>query len=173
MEQIIDTMGTIKANAHRITDIVGVIDGIAFQTNLLALNAAVEAVRAGEQGRGFAVVAGEVRALAHRSAEAAKEIKALIDASASNIKAGSRTVNDAGLTIGEIVCQTRRVSDLIDEISKATNEQSEEITQIGKAVTDMDTISRQNAQEMTQSAAASARLQRQAQQLVEAIGVFR
>ena len=173
MDQIVATMGTITTNARRIADIVSVIDGIAFQTNLLALNAAVEAARAGEQGRGFAVVAGEVRALAQRSAEAAREIKALIQASTSDIDAGARLVNDAGLTMEEIVSQAQRVSDFIAEISKATREQSEEITEVGKAVAGMDLLTQQNAELVARGATASASLQRQARQLVEAISVFR
>jgi len=173
MDQIVATMDSITANSRRIADIVGVIDSIAFQTNLLALNAAVEAARAGEHGRGFAVVAGEVRALAQRSADAAKEIKALIQASTANIEAGSLVVTDAGRNIGDIVSQARSVADFIAEISKATREQSEEITQVGKSVADMDYLTQQNAQLVTQGAQASSSMQWQVKNLVEAIGVFR
>ncbi|WP_230957842.1 methyl-accepting chemotaxis protein, partial [Comamonas testosteroni] len=173
MDQIVSTMESITANSRRIADIVGVIDSIAFQTNLLALNAAVEAARAGEHGRGFAVVAGEVRALAQRSADAAKEIKALIQASTATIEAGSLVVSDAGSNIGEIVSQARSVADFIAEISKATREQSEEISQVGKSVADMDYLTQQNAQLVTQGAQASSSMQWQVKNLVEAIGVFR
>ena len=173
MDQIFSTMESITANSRRIADIVGVIDSIAFQTNLLALNAAVEAARAGEHGRGFAVVAGEVRALAQRSADAAKEIKALIQASTATIEAGSLVVSDAGSNIGDIVSQARSVADFIAEISKATREQSEEISQVGKSVADMDYLTQQNAQLVTQGAQASSSMQWQVKNLVEAIGVFR
>lgn len=173
MDQIVSTMESITANSRRIADIVGVIDSIAFQTNLLALNAAVEAARAGEHGRGFAVVAGEVRALAQRSADAAKEIKTLIQASTATIESGSLVVNDAGSNIGEIVSQARSVADFIAEISKATREQSEEISQVGKSVADMDYLTQQNAQLVTHGAQASSSMQWQVKNLVEAIGVFR
>ncbi|ACY33810.1 methyl-accepting chemotaxis sensory transducer [Comamonas thiooxydans] len=173
MDQIVSTMESITANSRRIADIVGVIDSMPFQTNLLALNAAVEAARAGEHGRGFAVVAGEVRALAQRSADAAKEIKALIQASTATIEAGSLVVSDAGSNIGDIVSQARSVADFIAEISKATREQSEEISQVGKSVADMDYLTQQNAQLVTQGAQASSSMQWQVKNLVEAIGVFR
>jgi aerotaxis receptor len=166
-------MEDINSSSRKIADIIGVIDGIAFQTNILALNAAVEAARAGEQGRGFAVVAGEVRSLAQRSAEAAREIKNLISASAEKVEAGSRIVNDAGRTMEDIVAQVSRVSDLIAEISAATQEQSAGIGQVGQAVMHLDQITQQNAALVEQGAAASTSLQQQAEQLVEAVSVFR
>jgi aerotaxis receptor len=173
VSQIVDTMGEITNSSRRIADIISVIDGIAFQTNILALNAAVEAARAGEQGRGFAVVAGEVRSLAQRSAEAAKEIKSLIGASVEKVDAGHKLVNDAGRTMEDIVNQVKRVSGLIAEISSATDEQSAGINQVGDAVAHMDQITQQNAALVEQSAAASSSLRDQAQQLVKALGVFR
>jgi aerotaxis receptor len=150
-----------------------VIDGIAFQTNILALNAAVEAARAGDQGRGFAVVAGEVRALAQRSANAAKEIKNLIGASVEKVESGSRLVDDAGKTMDDIVAQVKRVSDLIAEISSATEEQSSGVAQVDQAVGDLDHITQQNAALVEQSTAASESLKQQATRLVEAVSVFR
>lgn len=173
MASAVQSVQAIQQGARRMTEIIGVIDSIAFQTNLLALNAAVEAARAGEHGRGFAVVAGEVRALAQRSADAAKEIKALIQASTATIEAGSLVVSDAGSNIGDIVSQARSVADFIAEISKATREQSEEISQVGKSVADMDYLTQQNAQLVTQGAQASSSMQWQVKNLVEAIGVFR
>ncbi len=171
--QVVSTMEAITQSSRKIADIISVIDGIAFQTNILALNAAVEAARAGEQGRGFAVVAGEVRTLAQRSAEAAKEIKGLIGASVEKVDAGSKLVNDAGRTMDDIVSQVKRVSGLIAEISAATNEQSAGINQVGDAVAHMDQITQQNAALVEQSAAASTSLKDQATRLVEALGVFR
>jgi aerotaxis receptor len=173
VSEVVSTMEDINSSSRKIADIIGVIDGIAFQTNILALNAAVEAARAGEQGRGFAVVAGEVRSLAQRSAEAAREIKNLISASAEKVEAGSRIVNDAGRTMEDIVAQVSRVSDLIAEISAATQEQSAGIGQVGQAVMHLDQITQQNAALVEQGAAASTSLQQQAEQLVEAVSVFR
>ena len=171
--QVVNTMGRITESSRRISDIIGVIDGIAFQTNILALNAAVEAARAGEQGRGFAVVAGEVRSLAQRSAEAAREIKQLIGASVTTVEAGTVLVDDAGKTMEEIVQQVRRVSDLISEISAATIEQSGGIQQVSQAVGHLDQVTQQNSALVEQGAAASQSLQQQTQRLVEAVSVFR
>jgi aerotaxis receptor len=171
--QVVSTMSDITTSSKKIADIIGVIDGIAFQTNILALNAAVEAARAGEQGRGFAVVAGEVRSLAGRSAEAAREIKALIGASVGKVEQGAQLVDDAGRTMDEIVAQVRQVSGLIAEISAATIEQSSGITQVSQAVVHLDQITQQNAALVEQSAAASRSLQQQAERLVEALSVLR
>jgi len=171
--RVVSTMEEITASSRKIADIIGVIDGIAFQTNILALNAAVEAARAGEQGRGFAVVAGEVRNLAQRSAEAAKEIKALIGASVDRVEAGSRLVGDAGTTMEDIVTQVRKVSDLIGEISAATVEQTTGIGQVSGAVTQLDQVTQQNAALVEESAAAADSLSRQAARLVEAVKVFK
>ena len=171
--QVISRMGDISASSRRIADIIGTIDGIAFQTNILALNAAVEAARAGEQGRGFAVVAGEVRNLAQRSAEAAKEIKTLIGASVEQVEAGSRMVDDAGKTMAEIQTKVQRVSDLIGEISGSVREQSTGIAQVGQAVSHLDQVTQQNAALVEQSTAASYSLRQQAASLVDAVGVFR
>jgi len=173
VSQVINTMNEITDSSTRIADIISVIDGIAFQTNILALNAAVEAARAGEQGRGFAVVAGEVRALAQRSANAAKEIKDLIGASVEKVEVGSKIVDDAGKTMDDIVSQVKRVSDLIAEIRSATEEQSSGVTQVDRAVSDLDTITQQNAALVEQSTAASESLKMQADRLVEAVSVFR
>ncbi len=160
--QVVATMDEINAASRKIGDIIGVIDGIAFQTNILAMNAAVEAARAGEQGRGFAVVAGEVRSLAQRSAEAAKEIKTLISASVEKVGSGSRQVQDAGATMGEIVASVKRVNDIISEINTASAEQSQGIGQVNTAVTQLDQMTQQNAALVEQSAAAAESLKGQA-----------
>jgi methyl-accepting chemotaxis protein len=169
---VVATMEEIRASSHRIADIIGVIDGIAFQTNLLALNAAVEAARAGEQGRGFAVVAAEVRTLAQRSAGAAREIKDLIGRSVEQVQAGGALVSRAGEAIGDIVQQVRRVDDLVAEISEASSEQSEGIAQIGNAVAQLDQVTQQNAALVEESAAAAASLKHQAADLAHAVSVF-
>jgi aerotaxis receptor len=169
---VISTMELISDASRRIADIIGVIDGIAFQTNILALNAAVEAARAGEQGRGFAVVAAEVRSLAGRSAEAAKEIKALIADSVSKVDTGSHLVGQAGQTINEVVGQVRRVNDLIAEITAASKEQAIGISQVGQAVSQLDEMTQQNAAMVEQSSAAAGSMREQAQRLMEAIRVF-
>ncbi|HVL43734.1 MAG TPA: methyl-accepting chemotaxis protein, partial [Acidovorax sp.] len=153
--------------------IISVIDGIAFQTNILALNAAVEAARAGEQGRGFAVVAGEVRSLAGRSAEAAKEIKGLIGTSVERVERGTALVDKAGATMTEVVGAIRRVTDIMGEISAASSEQSQGVSQVGEAITQMDQATQQNAALVEQSAAAADSLKTQAGQLVDAVAVFR
>jgi methyl-accepting chemotaxis protein len=171
--QVVDTMKDINDSSRRIGDIIGVIDGIAFQTNILALNAAVEAARAGEQGRGFAVVAAEVRNLAQRSAEAAREIKQLIGASVGRVEAGTALVDRAGETMTEVVSAIRRVTDLMGEISAASAEQSAGVSQVGEAVSQMDQVTQQNAALVEQSAAAAESLKQQAQQLVQAVAVFR
>jgi methyl-accepting chemotaxis protein len=171
--RVVATMDEIASASRRIGDIIGVIDGIAFQTNILALNAAVEAARAGEQGRGFAVVAGEVRSLAQRSAEAAKEIKSLIGASVEKVDLGSRQVADAGASMDEIVAQVQRVGQLIGEISGATEQQSTGIGQVGDAVSQLDHVTQQNAALVEESAAAAESLSRQAAQLAEVVSVFK
>ncbi|MDA8455716.1 methyl-accepting chemotaxis protein [Acidovorax sp. GBBC 3334] len=173
MGQVVSTMQDISGSSSKIADIIGVIDGIAFQTNILALNAAVEAARAGEQGRGFAVVASEVRALAGRSAEAAKEIKNLIGQSVEKVGAGTRLVDEAGTTMADIVQQVQRVSDLIAEIDAATREQSEGIGQVNSAVSQLDQATQQNAALVEEAAAAAGSLQQQAVRLTETVGVFR
>ena len=170
---VVGTMRGIADSSNRIADIVGVIDGIAFQTNILALNAAVEAARAGEQGKGFAVVASEVRALAQRSAAAAKEIKGLIDDSVQKVSVGSDQVEAAGATMQEIVTSVRRVTDIINEISSASEEQSQGIQQVNQAVSQMDGVTQQNAALVEQAAASAASLETQAQRLREAVAVFK
>jgi methyl-accepting chemotaxis protein len=170
---VVQTMRGINDSSRKIADIIGTIDGIAFQTNILALNAAVEAARAGEQGRGFAVVAGEVRSLAQRSAEAAKEIKTLINASVERVEQGSALVDRAGQTMDEIVQAIQRVTDIVGEISTASGEQSNGVAQVGQAVADMDRATQQNAALVEESAAAAESLRQQAQQLVQAVAVFR
>ena len=171
--QVVSTMQDISDSSRKIGDIIGVIDGIAFQTNILALNAAVEAARAGEQGRGFAVVASEVRSLAQRSAEAAKEIKTLIGHSVEQVEHGTVLVGQAGKTMGEIVGSIQRVSDMVAEITSASAEQSSGIAQVGDAVGQMDRVTQQNAALVEQSAAAAESLRGQAQQLVQAVAVFK
>ena len=173
VSQVVTTMDDIAQSSRKISDIIGVIDGIAFQTNILALNASVEAARASEQGRGFAVVAGEVRNLAQRSAEAAKEIKNLIGASVNKIEAGTRLVSDAGSTMEDIVRQVHHVSDLISEISASTHEQTTGIGQVSTAVMELDQSTQQNAALVEQSAAASASLQQQATRLTDVVKTFR
>ena len=173
VEQVVQTMGQIQSASHRIADITGVIDGIAFQTNILALNAAVEAARAGEQGRGFAVVAAEVRTLAQRSAEAAKEIKALIGASVDQVESGSRQVREAGHTMGELVNSVKQVSHILGEISHASQEQSQGIGQVNSAVTELDHMTQQNAALVEQSAAAAESLKSQAGRLTTVVAHFK
>ncbi|MES2880021.1 MAG: methyl-accepting chemotaxis protein, partial [Pseudomonadota bacterium] len=163
----------INDSSKRIFDIISVIDGIAFQTNILALNAAVEAARAGEQGRGFAVVASEVRSLAGRSAEAAKEIKNLIGASVERVEQGTALVDQAGVTMTEVVSSIRRVTDIMGEISAASTEQSLGVAQVGEAVTQMDQSTQQNAALVEQMAAAASSLKSQANELVQTVAVFK
>jgi len=171
--EVVGTMAGISGSSRKISEIVSVIDGIAFQTNILALNAAVEAARAGEQGKGFAVVAGEVRSLAQRSAQAAKEIKLLIEDSVSKVDAGSQLVERAGSTMQEIVASVRRVTDIMGEISAASEEQASGIEQVNRAVVQMDEVTQQNAALVEEAAAAAASLKDQAQQLAQAMAVFR
>lgn len=173
VEQVVQTMHGISASSQKVADITSVIDSIAFQTNILALNASVEAARAGEQGRGFAVVAGEVRNLASRSADAAKEIKTLIDDSVSQITQGSSLVEQAGSTMSEVVTAVRRVTDIMDEISAASQEQSDGIEQVSQAVGQMDQVTQQNAALVQQATAAAASLEEQASRLEEAVAVFK
>ena len=171
--QVVGTMKSINDSSKKIADIISVIDGIAFQTNILALNAAVEAARAGEQGRGFAVVAGEVRNLAQRSAEAAKEIKSLITTSVERVEQGTAQADQAGSTMTEVVSSIKRVTDIMGEISAASSEQSAGVAQVGQAVSLMDQVTQQNAALVEESAAAAESLKSQAQQLVQAVAVFK
>ena len=173
VEQMVQTMGSINESSRKIVDIIGVIDGIAFQTNILALNAAVEAARAGEQGRGFAVVASEVRNLAQRSAAAAKEIKALIGDSVSRVEAGSRLAGQAGQTMEEVVSSVQRVTAIIGEISVASGEQRDGIEQVSIAISQMDSVTQQNAALVEEAAAAAEALAQQAVSLSEAVSIFK
>ena len=170
--QVVETMRDINASSRKISDIISVIEGIAFQTNILALNAAVEAARAGEQGRGFAVVASEVRSLAGRSADAAKEIKGLINASVERVEHGTALVDQAGTTMTEVVSSIKRVTDIMGEISSASNEQALGVAQVGEAVTQMDQATQQNAALVEEMAAAASSLKSQAQELVQTVAVF-
>ncbi|MBS7777975.1 HAMP domain-containing protein [Acidovorax sp. CCYZU-2555] len=173
VEQVVETMRGISDSSKRIAEIITVIDGIAFQTNILALNAAVEAARAGEQGRGFAVVASEVRSLAGRSAEAAKEIKQLIEESVQRVAAGSQLADRAGSTMGDVVGSIRRVTDIVGEISAASSEQSAGVGQVGEAVTNIDHATQQNAALVEQMSAAASSLKAQAQDLVRSVSIFK
>ena len=173
VSEVVATMGSINESSRKIVDIISVIDGIAFQTNILALNAAVEAARAGEQGRGFAVVASEVRNLAQRSAAAAKEIKTLIGDSVDKVDTGSRLVDEAGKTMTEVVASIARVTGIMNEITVASDEQRDGIEQVNQAVTQMDTVTQQNAALVEQAAAAAASMQEQSARLSEVVGVFK
>ena len=173
VSEVVATMGSINESSRKIVDIISVIDGIAFQTNIRALNAAVEAARAGEQGRGFAVVASEVRNLAQRSAAAAKEIKTLIGDSVDKVDTGSRLVDEAGKTMTEVVASIARVTGIMNEITVASDEQRDGIEQVNQAVTQMDTVTQQNAALVEQAAAAAASMQEQSARLSEVVGVFK
>ena len=173
INQVIVTMESINESSRKIVDIISVIDGIAFQTNILALNAAVEAARAGEQGRGFAVVAGEVRNLAQRSAAAAKEIKVLIDDSVEKVDGGSKLVDQAGQTMGEISASIKRVTDIMSEITAASMEQSAGIEQVNQAITQMDEVTQQNAALVEEAAAAAEAMEKQAHNLAVSVGAFK
>lgn len=173
VEQVITTMQGISGSSQKVADIISVIDSIAFQTNILALNASVEAARAGEQGRGFAVVASEVRNLASRSAEAAKEIKALIDASSTQVNEGSALVERAGATMREVVSSVRRVTDIMDEISAASQEQSSGIEQVNQAVAQMDEVTQQNAALVQEASSVASSLEEQAARLESVVSAFR
>ena len=171
--EVVHTMAAIDISAHKIVDIIAVIDGIAFQTNILALNAAVEAARAGEQGRGFAVVASEVRTLAQRSAAAAKEIKELIGDSVDKVQAGNRLVEQAGATMEEVVASVKRVTSIMSEIMQAGQEQTAGIEQINNAVTQMDDVTQQNAALVEEAAAAAQAMQEQVNSLNDVVSTFR
>jgi len=173
MREVVTTMDAIRGSSSRISDIIGAIDGIAFQTNILALNAAVEAARAGEQGRGFAVVASEVRVLAQRSAEAARQIKKLIDESVAQVEAGTGIVQRAGSTIEEIVASSRRVDELLAQIANGAGEQGSGITRVGRAIDELEHMTQQNAALVEETAAASAAMNDQAHGLVQQVSHFR
>ena len=173
VSRVVETMNGIQQSSRKITDIIGVIDGIAFQTNILALNAAVEAARAGEQGRGFAVVASEVRSLAQRSAEAAKEIKQLITSSVEQVESGSALVDSTGSTIGQVVDQVRRVTELVGQITTSSSEQNHGIAQINTTISLLDQATQQNAALVEETAAAAESLARQSDQLAQAVALFR
>jgi len=173
VSEVVNTMTEISASSSKISEIVTVIDGIAFQTNILALNAAVEAARAGEQGKGFAVVAGEVRSLAQKSGQAAREIKTLIEDSVTRVETGTRQVERAGLTMREIVDSVQRVTDIMGEISAASQEQASGIDQVNNAVSQMDEVTQQNAALVEQAAAAATSLQEQSRHLVQAVATFK
>jgi methyl-accepting chemotaxis protein len=172
VSQVVHTMGAINQSAQKIVEIIGVIDGIAFQTNILALNAAVEAARAGEQGRGFAVVATEVRNLAQRSAAAAKEIKALISDSVEKVDSGNKLVEEAGATMHDVVDSIKRVTDIMSEIVAASVEQASGIDQVNQAITQMDTVTQQNASLVEEAAAAAQSMTEQADHLAQVVSVF-
>jgi methyl-accepting chemotaxis protein len=172
VNQVVSTMQQIDASSKKIGDIISVIDGIAFQTNILALNAAVEAARAGEQGRGFAVVASEVRSLAQRSAEAAREIKVLINTSVEKVESGTRLVTDAGATMQEIVLSVQKVADVMGEITSAAAEQSAGILGVNRSIANLDQMTQQNAALVEQSAAAAESLRDEAQRVKQAVDVF-
>jgi methyl-accepting chemotaxis protein len=173
VSDVVGTMGSIKASSHKIVDIIGVIDGIAFQTNILALNAAVEAARAGEQGRGFAVVASEVRSLAQRSASAAKEIKGLIGDSVDKVDTGSKLVDSAGQTMERIVTSVQQVADFMRDITAASQEQSAGIDEVNRAIRQMDDMTQQNAALVEQAAAAAESMREQAEQLTQSVSIFK
>src|SRR5690606_1536873 len=173
VSEVVHTMEDINESSKKIVDIISVIDGIAFQTNILALNAAVEAARAGEQGRGFAVVASEVRSLAQRSASAAKEIQELIGTSVEKVENGSKLVEQAGVTMEEIVNSVRRVTDIMSEIMAASQEQASGIEQVNQAITQMDQVTQQNAALVEEAAAASQSMQEEAANLAQIVSVFR
>ena len=173
VQNAVEAMGGITESSTKINDIIGVIDGIAFQTNILALNAAVEAARAGEQGRGFAVVASEVRTLAQRSANAAKEIKQLIDDSTGKVSDGAALAGQAGKTMGEIVASVQRVTDIMAEISAASQEQASGIDQVNQTITQMDETTQQNAALVEEASAAARAMEEQAAGLAHTVSVFR